>query len=287
MKATNKYFIAVLIFIFMMGCSEDFLDRNPLDSVVSSNFYQTEQQAYEALVSIYDALQYQSSPGVSWAPFMITSDMLSDDAYAGGGDANDGQDEDEINNFKIPPTSAIVHSLWLKNYVGIYRANLYLEIIDGIDASDEFKLRTIAEAKFMRAYFHFELARFFENIPMLTATIKGPSEYSQSQNPPQETYNQIALDLVDAIADLPEVIPVAEQGIISKWAAEALLGRVYLFYNGVYGGDLSAGSVTVNQATALGYLEDLIGNSGHDLLPDFDDIFHLTLEYSIENVFEI
>lgn len=287
MKAKNNYFIAALLFVFLMGCSEDFLDRQPLDQEVSTNFYQTEAQAFEALVSIYDALQYQSSPGVSWAPFMITSDMLSDDAYAGGGDANDGQDEDEINRFNIPTTNVIVHSLWLKNYTGIYRANLYLEIIDGIEASNEFKERTIAETKFMRAYFYFELARFFENIPVLTATIKGPSEYNQAQNTPKETYDQIALDLVEAIEDLPEVIPSTEIGRISKWAAEALLARVYLFYNGVYGGDLSAGDVSVNQATVLAYLEDLISMSGHDLLPDYADIFRLASEYSVENVFEI
>lgn len=287
MNIKTKYLSIFIILILTIGCSEDFLDRQPLDSEVSSNFYQTEEQAMEALVSIYDALQYQSSPGVSWAPFMITSDMLSDDAFAGGGDSNDGQDEDELNNFDIPTTSAIVHSLWLKNYAGIYRANLYLEVIDGIDASDEFKVRTSAEAKFMRAYFYFELARFFENIPLITATIKGPSEYSQSQNTPQETYNQIALDLVESIDNLPEFLPAEGQGRISKWAAEALLARVYLFYNGVYGTDLSAGSVAVNKAKALAYIEDLIAGSGHDLIPDYADIFRLASEYSIENVFEI
>jgi hypothetical protein len=287
MKMHIKYWSFLLTAVLSIGCSEDFLDRPPLDEVVSSNFYQTEEQAYEALVAVYDAMQYQSSPGVSWAPFMITADMLSDDAFAGGGDSNDGQDEDEINKFNIPPSSAIVHSLWLKNYVGIYRANLYLEIIDDIDASDEFKTRTIAEAKFMRAYFYLELARFFENVPLLTATIKGPSEYSQAQNTPAETYNQIALDLVEAIADLPEFLPSEGLGRISKWAAEGLLARTFLFYNGVYGADLIAGDVTVNKAKALEYLEDMINSSGHDLLPEYADIFRLASEYSIENVFEI
>jgi hypothetical protein len=287
MKITQKYLTLIIITLFTVGCTEDFLDRQPLDQEVSSTFYQTEEQAMQALVSIYDAMQYQSSPGVSWAPFMAMSEILSDDAFAGGGDANDGKDEDEFNLFNIPTTNVIVHSLWLKNYTGIYRANLYLEIIDGIDTSDEFKARTSAEAKFMRAYFHFELARFFENIPMLTATIKSTSEYSQTQNTPEEVYNQIAKDLVEAIVDLPEFLPEEGKGRISKWAAQAMLGRVYLFYNGVYGSDLVAGDVTIDRAKALEYLEDMIARSGHDLLPDYSKVFKLESEYSVENVFEI
>lgn len=287
MKITKKYLPLLIIMMLAFGCSEEFLDRQPLDQQVTSTFYKTEEDAMQALVSIYDAMQYQSSPGVSWAPFVAMTEILSDDAYAGGGDANDGQDEDEFNLFNIPTTNVIVHSLWLKNYVGIYRANLYLEVIDGVDTSDEFKARTSAEAKFMRAYFHFELARFFENIPMMTSTIGGPSEYSQTQNTPAETYNQIAKDLVESMADLPEFLPADGKGRISKWAAQAMLARVYLFYNGVYGSDLVAGDLTVDRAKALEYLEDMIARSGHDLLPDFSKIFKPESEYSIENVFEI
>lgn len=290
MKANNILKAAALILLINFGCSEEFLDRQPLDRVVSSNFYQTEDQAKEALVAIYDALQYQSSrignQGPVWSPFITMSDILSDDAYAGGGDATDGQDEDELNRFNIPPTNQLVHSIWLRNYTGIYRANIYLEKIDGIDASDEFISRTVAEAKFMRAYFHFELVRFFENIPLMTETVSGPSEYQQDQESPEETYNQIALDLVEAIDDLPENVS-DEPGRITKWAAEALLARVYLFYNGVYGSELTAGEQTVDRAAVLSYLEDLISNSSHDLLPDYEDNFSISGEYGVESVFEI
>jgi len=277
---------ALLVVLLLAGC-EDFLDLKPLDQEVSSNFYQTEDQAKQALIAIYDVLTYQSTPGVSWAPFITISDILSDDAYAGGADANDGMDENEFNTFNIPTTSLIAHSIWIKNYIGIYRANLFLEIIDGIDASDEFKARTIAEAKFLRAYFYFEQVRFFENIPLLTETIKGPSEYQQKQNSPKEVYDQIALDLVEAIDDLPESIVPAEAGRITKWAAQALLARVYLFYNGVYNAELVAGQETIGQAEVLAYLEDLISRSGHDLFENYEDNFKLAGEFGIESVFEI
>ncbi len=282
-----KTVFALLIPLLFVGCSDDFLDLNPLDQEVTANFYRTEDQAFQALVAIYDVLTYQSTPGVAWAPFLTVSDALSDDAFAGGSDANDGFHWDELNNHNIATTNPLAHSIWIKNYIGIFRANLFLEGIDGIDASDSFKRRTIAEAKFMRAYFYFEQVRFFENIPLLTATISGPSEYSQEQNSPQEVYDQIALDLVEAIGDLPESVPPNEAGRITKWAAQGLLARVFLFYNGVYGANLNAGNVVVDRAFALSQLEDLIANSGHDLFEDYSHNFSLVGEFGIESVFEI
>lgn len=288
MKTTIIKSAAALLFIMLFNaCSEDFLDLKPLDREVSSNFYRTEEQGYQALVAIYDVLTYQSTPGVSWAPFITMADILSDDAFAGGSDANDGMDENEFNMHNIPATSKIAHAIWIKNYIGIYRANLFLEIIDGIEASESFKIRTTAEAKFLRAYFYLEQVRFFENIPLLTATIKGPSEYIQEQATPQEVYNQIALDLVEAIPDLPTSVSAGEAGRITKWAAQALLARAYLFYNGVYGGDLQAGSTAINQGFVLQQLEDLIANSGHDLFEDYALNFRLAGEFGIESVFEI
>lgn len=288
MKNLKIKSVLALLAIFMFNaCSEDFLDLKPLDQEVTTNFYSTEEEGYQALVSIYDALTYQDTPGGSWAPFVTVSDVLTDDAFAGGSDANDGFEWDQLSNYRAQTTSPIALSIWRKNYTGIFRANLFLEIIDDIDASDEFKTRTIAEAKFMRAYFYLELVRFFENIPLLTATIKGPSEYTQDQNTPQEVYNQIALDLVEAIADLPESVPAVEAGRITKWAAQGLLARTFLFYNGVYGGDLSAGSTAVNRTYVLEQLEDMIANSGHDLFEDYSHNFSLVGEFGVESVFEI
>ncbi|MFP4065761.1 MAG: RagB/SusD family nutrient uptake outer membrane protein, partial [Bacteroidales bacterium] len=140
---------------------------------------------------------------------------------------------------------------------------------------------------FLRAYFYLEQVRFFENIPLILETISGPSEYIQPQNTPQEVYNQIALDLVEAIAGLPEEVPAEEAGRITKWAAQGLLARAFLFYDGVYGGSLEAGDVTVDRTYALAQLEDLIQNSGHDLFDDYSLNFSLDGEFGVESVFEI
>ncbi len=277
----------MIIAAIFTSCSDDFLDLKPLDQEVTTTFYKTEDQAMQALVAIYDVLGYDETPGISWAPTLTVSDMLSDDAFAGGADANDGMEEDQLNTFNIPTNNVLVHAIWVKNYTGIYRANLLLEKIGEVEASDEFKARLTAESKFLRAYFNFELVSYFENVPLLTSTIKGPSEYNQPQAEPSAVYNQIALDLVEAMADLPETVSPAEAGRITKWAAQGLLARVYLFYNGVYGQELMAGDQTVNRTVVLNYLEDLIANSGHDLFENYEDNFKLAGEFGIESVFEV
>jgi starch-binding outer membrane protein, SusD/RagB family len=276
----------IILLLLFTACSEDFLDLQPLDQEVTTNFYSSEEQAFQALVAVYDVLTYHST-SVSWAPIITVSDILSDDAFAGGSDANDGFDWDQLNNHNIPTTNPIIHSVWIKNYIGVYRANQFLEVIDGTEASQAFKDRSKAEARFMRAYFYFEQVRLFENIPLLTSTISGPSEYSQPQASPQDVYNQIALDLVEAIDNLPASLPETEAGRVTKWAAKALLARAFLFYNGVYGADMTAGQVTVNRTYVLQQLEDLIANSGHDLLEDYGNNFRLEGELGVESVFEI
>ncbi len=282
-----KLYILLVVALTFASCSEDFLDKQPIDRVVSSNFYQTESDAMEALIATYDALGFQSTPGVAWAPLVTISDVLSDDAYAGGSDANDGCKHDQLNTFNIQIQNPLVHAIWLKNYTGIYRANLFLSVIDGIEASDEFKVRSTAEVKFMRAHFYLELVRFFENIPLVTQVLNNPEEFSIPQAAPQEVYDLIATDLVDAINGLPESIPASETGRITKWAASALLARAFLFANDVYGIDLQAGSVTVDRARALSFVEELINSGNFALLENYGDIFRLTSEFSEESVFEI
>lgn len=283
----KKAILVIITSWLVLSCSEDFLDRQPLDQVDSSTFYKTEEDAFEALVSVYDVLGYQSSPGIAWAPFITVSDILSDDAYGGGADANDGLDENQLNTFNIPTVNLLVHSTWLMNYTGIYRANLLLEKLPDIDMEEDTRERMAAECKFMRAYFYFKLVRLFENIPLLTRTLKSPDEYAVEQADPADTYNQIALDLLEASSVLPETVLPGQEGRITKWAAQALLGRVFLFYDGVYGIDLMAGNETLDRMSVLGLLEDIINNSSHALLPEYENNFSKAFEFSEETIFEI
>jgi starch-binding outer membrane protein, SusD/RagB family len=288
MKKTYIYISRLLLagaITFSTTNCRDFLDLQPLDTRVESNFFKTESDAREALVSIYDVLQWNSVIGFHPTPMLL--DIASDDAYAGGASRTDSPNLIEINQQRIRTTNNEIHGLWRKHYIGIFRANLLLERINEVEASEEFKKRLTAEAKFLRAHFYLDLVRFYENVPLVTRTLVDPSEYNQPQATPKEVFDQIALDLEEAIADLPELTLRANQARATKWAAKGLLARAYLFYNGVYNQDMQAGTTTVNGQRALQHLTDIIGQSGHNLAGNYADLFTKNNEFSVESVWEI
>lgn len=288
MKKIILYINIVFFGLVISGCSEEFLDRPPLDKIVSSSFYKTQEDFERALTAVYDVLQYQSVG--AWAPYGLVQDMLSDDSFAGGGDSNDGLEENQFNTFTIPTNNPMLQSIWERNYIGIYRANLVLEKLEEVTLDPQFEARTAAECKFLRAYFHFEQVKYFENIPLMTFTISGPSQFAQEQADPKDVYDQITEDLLATInePEIPGNLPTNELGRVNQWAAKALLARVFLFYNGVYGANLEPEvGGTVDAAVALGHLEDIISGSNHSLTPVYDDIFKLSNEHGPESVFEI
>jgi len=281
MKKIFNYTLALCASMFVAGC-DDFLDKEPLDQRVDTNFFKTESDAMEALVSVYDALQWNSLQG--FHPSDMFLDVASDDAFAGGASSSDVPNIQQIDNHAILTTNNEVQGLYRKYFIGIQRANALLEKIDSVDASKEFKAQVTAESKFLRAYFYLDLVRFYENVPLITKTLV-VSESFQPQAKPADIYNQIARDLWEAKDGLPATI--SRDGRVTKWAAEALLARAYLFYNGVYKGDLTAGTKTIDRAAALALLEDVIQNSGHRLLDNFADNFTKANEFSDESLFEI
>ncbi|AMM50313.1 hypothetical protein TH61_02740 [Rufibacter sp. DG15C] len=282
-KNTSKYLVLGLLAFGSASC-DSFLDLTPIDNRTTDNFFKTEADAREALVGVYDVLQWNTVRGFHPTPMLL--DVASDDAYAGGGNRTDIVNIQEMDFHKILPNNPEVQGLWKKHYFGIARANTLLQKMEGLEASENFKKATIAEAKFLRAHFYLDLVRFFENVPLILTPL-APSEYNQPQASPKAVYDQIAKDLEEAIVDLPATTLTVSKGKATKWAAKALLARTYMFYKGVYGQDLQAGSTTVNGARALTHLQDIITNSGHDLMPNYGDVFKRASEFGIESVWEI
>jgi len=283
----KKTLILMLTISFSISCSDDFMEITPKGTLFSSNYFNTEVQVTEALMSTYDVLGHQKGYDLAWSPFLAVAEFLADDAYAGGQDAGDGSQANELNTFKISTANEIVQSIWKRNYFGIYRANFTIEkaeALSDVDISAESKAQIISEAKFLRAYFYFEQVRFFENIP-LTTTVQSPSEANISQSSSQDVYNLIAADLMEAVVNLPASYD--NRGRATKWAAKALLARVYLFENGVYGNGLVVDGATLGSTEILGHLEDIINDSNHDLESDYTTLFTSAGEFSAENVFEV
>jgi len=131
-----------------------------------------------------------------------------------------------------------------------------------------------AEAKFLRAYYYFELVRAFGNVAFYTENLT-PSEYDVINTDKSVIYEQVETDLLEAIPLLPRESEqsTADLTRASRGAARALLGKTYL-YQEKYD----------EAATAL---EAVFTSGEYDLYPEYDSLFLITQEYGIESVFEI
>jgi starch-binding outer membrane protein, SusD/RagB family len=286
MKKVNKILFGLVISSMLVGCN-DYLNIGPITEQTETQFYKTETDAFQALVAVYDVLQWSAPKGQN-CPFEVVSEQLGDCCYGGGGNANDVPFIVKMSKWQADVNDPSFQALWYKYYAGIFRANTFLEKVPAIpfESADK-KNRFIAEAKFLRANYYFDLVRLFGNVPLITHTLQ-PAEYnSQLQADPAVVYAQIKTDLVEAIAGglpLRSSIPSAEYGRISKHAAEALLARVWLYYTGTYAKTDLAG---LTKAEVTVYIEDVVKNSGSSLLPNYADLFKISNKNNAESIFEI
>ncbi len=271
-----KYLIALYIVFNLSACS-NFLETDPIGRQLEINFYQNENQAFQALVSIYDVLAWGGH--TTWGMPHGLFEAASDDCHAGGSDASDQPAWVAWDMFTLDPFIGPQEDLWGRYYAGIYRANLFLERIGDIpETTAGFKSRAIAEAKFLRAYFHFNLARIFGNVPIVLKTLSLSELQNISQSVPSEVYDQVEEDLNEAIADLPATVSEGELGRIAKGAAQALLGKTILF---------RSGTENTRMAEAATIFTDMINSGIYSLVPNYSDIFKESNEFNSESVFEI
>ena len=267
------------------GC-EDFLEVDNHTATTEDNFYQTEEDAHAALYAAYNAIT-EDKGGTNEFEFFLN--MCSDDMFTGGGNSSDGVDVRRFEKHKMLATDWQHDQFWWKGYVGIYRTNIALQKVPAIAFKDEVeKRRVIAELKFIRAYIYSNLVRMYENIPLITTPIT-LADNPVGQASPDDVYQQIARDYMDAIEDLPATVVENEQGRVTKYAAEAMLARMYLFYTGFYSKTEMPGGVTLNSISAV--VDDIIVNGGYHLVDNFADLWLVSgsdkTYYSSEHVFQI
>jgi|WetSurSiteA1Bulk_404760.scaffolds.fasta_scaffold00086_3 starch-binding outer membrane protein, SusD/RagB family len=277
---TTKFIALAFIACLLNACGESFLDTEPITTKTESNYYTTPEEAAEALVGCYDALQLiWSGSGIAMP---VASDVMSDLCFGGTG-AADGDSYPMIDQFDktvSPADLNLFEGNWTNYYTGIYRCNVLISKMDQVNWTGQEYLRgqIEAEARFLRAFFYFDMVRMFERVPLLTV----PSVENIPQSEPDLTYEVITEDLLYAIengSDVPfEEIAEADYGHANKWSAEALMARVFLYYTGYYGKTDLVGLVT--GADALAYLEDVISAGGFGLVEDYSDLWPAASTYA-------
>lgn len=266
MKRISIYLLALSV-LFFSACSESWLDSEPLTGLNGDTFYRSKKDAELAIVGCYDGIQTLYSTGIA---FPVLSEVASDNCFGGTG-ANDDYKYEIMDHFDLQISPAEVDMLndnWKNYYKAIYRCNMLLLNIDKIDweGDDAYKLSIESQAKFLRAYCYFDMVRLWERVPLLTL----PSNENQPQAPADSTYALIANDLLFAAENGSEEV---EPGRVNKWAAKAMLARVFLFYTGYYGKTELAG---ISKSEVLEGLEDIIGataTNGYGLVEEYKNLW--------------
>ncbi|UII26692.1 RagB/SusD family nutrient uptake outer membrane protein [Fulvivirga maritima] len=277
----NRYIKLSLLVaaMFVSGsCSDDFLDVDPVASKLEINYYQNQEEAYAALVAAYDPVGWIGSNYVSK---LFATNVASDDFNAGGGSSSDQPDIQAMSNYSLNEARGPQGELWNKGYSGIFRANILMEKLPGIPGmSESLKTRYNAEAKFLRAFYYFDLIRFFYKIPLMTETILPEDVLTVEQVEREQVYEQIETDLLDAIPHLPATVNVSnEGGRATEGAARALLGKLYL--------EMERFSDAAAQFEKVNGTPGGTSQYGYSLLDNFADLFKVGNEFNSESIFEV
>ena len=278
MKTIFQFFCALCLIGGLCAC-DDFLDTDNLTKKDTSNFPINETDANQMVNGIYSVMN-RNLADPEEDPFFIF-DIASDDRLGGGSQSNIGaQGVDRLMNAYVD----WMKPLWKQRYAGINRANSALETIDNVTewSSADKKNQLLCEIHFLRAWYYFNLAQVFNGVPLVLSTAP--------QNLPRatadEVYAQIATDLKTAIEVGPSTkYPDFGDGHASKWAAEGMMARVWLFYTGFYGKSelplVDGGSIS--KAQVASWLEDCIKNSGYGLVSDQRNLWPYTNPYTAKD----
>lgn len=267
----KKYITAFFLMLAVMGC-EDFLDKHPLDTVNTENFYKTADDAVAAINAAYQPLQRPKLHNMR----MWTTDIIAGNSEVGANpvEANDGIETKDQANFITTTDNAGVMDLYQGPAPGILYANLVLQKVPDIEMDEALKNRILGEAKFLRAYYYFILVRFFGDVPLILTPQTPGDDLRPARTPKGEVYAQIIKDLEEALAQLPqrEEYAAADIGRASKGSAAGMLAKVHLTL-----GNWEKTVELSNQVTSLGYA----------LNASYGDNFNPETENSIESLFEV
>ena len=262
--------------LLFTGCDkiDSLLDTKNYQKADTSNFPATEKDATQVVNSIYSsvAICYKDPKRNP-----IWRNLVAGDENLGGGNTEtQGIDrllEDDSTNFE---------TCWSNRYKSIFRSNFAIESISAMDdevfSSVDYKNYLLGQAYFLRAWTNWELAELFETFPLILST----EPVNNPRASVDEIYEAIAKDFETAIELMSPKYDYTDgttgtTGRATRYAAEAALARVFLFYTGFYGKSDMFG---VTKDKVINYLKDIVNNSHFGLVKDPREIWVWTNEYS-------
>jgi len=256
------------------SCSESFLDVSSKTEVDTESSYKTEANAWRALIGCYDGWRQISSNIQVGFGFYMAAETMSYECFGGVGNA-DGRNYQAIDRFDISQSPADLNmydSDWGNYYAAVYRCNELIAREDQIEwkTTDSKRGTYMGECHAIRGLLYFDMVRLWGNIPLYDE----PVNENRPQVTPEDVYSLIFADLKYAMENIPaDAYPKANassnDGHITKYAAEALFARAYLFYTGYYGSE----HPSATKAQALAAVEDIISSGEYSLVSEFKNLW--------------
>lgn len=270
--------IPIVCTVVLTRC-DGLLDTQPFGSLNTGTYYQSAKDFESATIGAYSTFQNFTYNGRDASIFRAGL-LPDDDTRMNGTNAE--------NDFSWTSGNGNFNYMWNVAYRGVLRANVILQQLELTDQlTDAQRARFAGEAKFVRAWMYFMLARFYGTPPLVTQVATSIEETRLSNSAPGEVWDLIESDLEDAITGLAGLD--LEDGRASEWAARALLGQVRI-YRAQWGTDdpaiLGGASPSAKYQEAIPVLEAVV-NSGRFSLVPYADNFRHTTENNAESLFEM
>lgn len=275
----KKIVLAGILATLLWSCKKDFIDLQPISDMNAGNFYKTEQDMNQAVMSPYASLRNLYNQ-----PLIYVGEIRSDNTTFSWVPGN-SKDMTSIDNFGdvLLSDNANILNVWNNSYNTILRSNIVLDKIDAVPFRDEaLKAQYKAEARFLRALMYFYLVRVFGDVPKVEHELTLQEAYAIGRTPTEEIYNFIVEDLQFAEANLPASYADVDKGRVTVGGAKGLLAKVYMSMAG-YPLKKGAPYYALAEAKAL----EIINMSQYSLVPDYKAVFDVTKKNSTESLFEV
>jgi hypothetical protein len=275
MKNKNILITMLAAFTLFAGCSDDFLERPPKDTLVDLNFYKTDEQILAGVAPLYSS---------SWKSYIDKANFKLGD-IRGGTVFRAWGDRDAV-EFNITDVSEPNEQAWQAFYVVIAQANLAIYNITTYagpapDVTDAIKNHAIAEARFMRATAYTHLVMNYGAVPIIEDNVALLFNPNLKRNTEESVWEFIKRDYEFAAANLPEVS--IKPGRVTKWSAEGMLARTHLTLAGLNGSPRDMQHLN----KAKEYAQRVITMSGKSLMPNYADLFTYPHDNNTESLFEL
>ena len=263
----KNYIIHLLIGLMTataLSSCDDFLESKPRNFLDPDDFYINSANVESGLMGIYQPLTGLNGGQLYAQTNLLTQLVVSDLEYC-----NSTSSDYYIQTFNFQSTSPYVSSYWGGCYVGISRANSFIDRVEeirirGLDDKD--RDAAVGEAYFLRAFYYWHLAANWGGVPLLT-TFENDINPHRKRASLKEVYEQIVKDLKKAEGMVYEAGAFTHAGRVTRSTVQALLARVCLYMAGNPLNDKSQYSEAAEWARK-------VKESGlHELNPSYENLF--------------